>query len=93
MSLGLKPYGPPTLADQAILDCPSFKMGPGDSSRSHTADEFIKLSELRRAVPKYMKLLDGLNIIETKSLVPTRIEGASVTNCKNHLNTPQKRRK
>lgn len=60
VSLGLVPYGSPTLSDQAILDCPSFKMGPGESSRSHTADEFIKLTELEQALPVYMNLLDGL---------------------------------
>ena len=60
MSLGLQPYGSPTLSDQAILNCPSFKMGPGESARSHTADEFIKLIELEQAVPMYLSLLDKL---------------------------------
>lgn len=64
VSMGLVPYGSPTLSDQAILDCPSFKMGPGDSARSHTADEYIGLSELENAVPAYIKLLDGLIIAE-----------------------------
>ena len=62
VSMGLKPYGSPTLSDQAILDCPSFKMGPGDSARSHTADEFVTLMELEQAVPMYLSLLDRLEI-------------------------------
>lgn len=64
VSMGLVPYGSPTLSDQAILDCPSFKMGPGDSARSHTADEYIGLQELEYALPVYMKLLDGLIVVE-----------------------------
>ena len=63
-SLGMKPYGSPTLSDQAILSCPSFKLGPGESARSHTADEFVMLSEFEMALPRYMELLDGLNISE-----------------------------
>lgn len=63
VSMGLKPYGSPTLSDQAILDCPSFKMGPGDSARSHTADEFVMLAELEQAVPMYLSLLDNLDIM------------------------------
>ena len=59
VSLGMKPYGSPTLSDQAILSCPSFKLGPGESCRSHSADEYILLSELEGAVPVYMELLDG----------------------------------
>lgn len=62
VSLGLKPYGSPTLSDQAILSCPSLKLGPGESARSHTADEYVTLAELERAVPCYLKLLDGLRI-------------------------------
>ena len=63
-SLGMKPYGSPTLSDQAILTCPSFKLGPGESSRSHTADEYVTLDELEKAVPRYQELLDGLKINE-----------------------------
>ena len=62
VSLGLVPYGSPTLSDQAVLSCPSLKMGPGDSARSHTAGEFICLSELENAVPAYLELLDGLEL-------------------------------
>jgi len=62
VSLGLEPYGSPTLSDQAVLSCPSFKMGPGDSARSHTAGEYIGLDELEAAIPAYLRLLDGLDI-------------------------------
>ena len=63
-SMGMKPYGSPTLSDQAILTCSSFKLGPGQSARSHTADEYVTLLELEQAVPRYVELLDGLNISE-----------------------------
>ena len=63
-SMGMKPYGSPTLSDQAILTCSSFKLGPGQSARSHTADEYVTLFELEQAVPRYVELLDGLSISE-----------------------------
>ena len=62
IELGREPYGSPTLSDQALLRCPSLKMGPGDSSRSHTANEFIKTSEISHAIELYLKLLDGLTL-------------------------------
>ena len=51
-----------TETDQALMHFPSFKLGPGESSRSHSADEFIKISEISDAVAKYRKLLDGASI-------------------------------
>ncbi|MGB2086186.1 MAG: M20 family metallo-hydrolase [Flavobacteriaceae bacterium] len=57
MALGKQTYGSPTLSDQAKLSCPSLKLGPGDSTRSHTADEFIYLSEIEEAIPFYIQLL------------------------------------
>ena len=57
--LGLSCYGSPTLSDQALLSCPSLKIGPGDSARSHTADEFVKLSEIEVGVEMYAELLEG----------------------------------
>lgn len=57
VALGGKPYGSPTLSDQALMPFPSFKLGPGESARSHTADEFICLSELEQALEFYIKLL------------------------------------
>ena len=57
---GLKPFGSPTLSDQALMPFHSLKLGPGESSRSHTADEYIKLSEIARAISLYLRLLEGL---------------------------------
>lgn len=50
-------YGSPTTSDQALLDIPSLKMGPGDSARSHMADEFIYIDEIREGIDLYIKLL------------------------------------
>ena len=58
--LGRTPFGSPTLSDQALMKFPSVKMGPGKSSRSHTADEFIMISEIEEAISMYIKILDGL---------------------------------
>jgi len=55
-------YGSPTLSDQALMNFPSVKMGPGESSRSHTADEFIILSEMNEAIEMYISLLDQLQL-------------------------------
>ena len=55
--LGLEPFGSPTLSDQALMRFPSFKLGPGESSRSHSADEFICVSEIRKAIEIYLELL------------------------------------
>lgn len=57
LALGLKPYGSPTLSDQALMPWQSFKLGPGESARSHSADEFICLSEMRNAFSTYQELL------------------------------------
>jgi acetylornithine deacetylase len=62
LSLGLKPFGSPTLSDQALMNFPSLKIGPGASSRSHIADEFVYLSEIREAVDLYVRLLSDLDI-------------------------------
>ena len=58
VSLGLKPYGSPTLSDQALMPWQSFKLGPGESSRSHSADEYIGISEMRQAFYTYLKVLE-----------------------------------
>lgn len=58
--LSLEKYGSPTLSDQAFLSVPSLKLGPGKSSRSHTADEFIYLSELEEGIEIYIKLLNQI---------------------------------
>lgn len=59
--LGRTCFGSPTLSDQALLPCPSLKIGPGDSARSHTADEYICKSEIREAIALYVHLLNGLD--------------------------------
>lgn len=55
--LGGRPYGSPTLSDQALMHFPSFKLGPGDSARSHTAEEYIRVSEIRTAIEFYVNLI------------------------------------
>lgn len=62
VDMGMIPYGSPTLSDQALMSFPSFKLGPGESSRSHSADEFIRLSEIEDAINKYIQLFDGILI-------------------------------
>ncbi len=62
LSLGLRPFGSPTTSNQALCPFPTLKIGPGDSSRSHGPDEFIKLEEISRGVGTYVDLLDGLTI-------------------------------
>ncbi len=57
LRMGMTPYGSPTLSDQALMSWPSFKLGPGESARSHSADEFVKISEIRDAFDKYITLL------------------------------------
>ncbi len=57
MSMGLQTYGSPTTSDQALLRCPSLKMGPGDSARSHTANEYIHLSEIEHGIRTYTEVL------------------------------------
>ena len=62
VAMGMKPFGSPTLSDQALMHFPSFKLGPGESSRSHSANEFIRISEIHDAIAKYETLLDGADI-------------------------------
>ena len=57
---GAKTYGSPTTSDQALVPVPSVKMGPGNSSRSHTANEFIWLSEIDEGIERYIKVLSEL---------------------------------
>ncbi len=56
-ALGMKTYGSPTLSDQAMLKCPSLKLGPGDSTRSHSADEYIYVNEIKEGIEMYIHLL------------------------------------
>lgn len=62
IQLGRTPFGSPTLSDQALMRFPSVKIGPGKSSRSHTADEYIMVSEIEDAIRMYIEILDGLII-------------------------------
>jgi acetylornithine deacetylase len=62
VAMGRTPFGSPTLSDQALMRFPSVKIGPGKSSRSHTADEYIVISEIEEAIKLYIELLDGLVI-------------------------------
>ncbi len=62
VAMGMKPFGSPTLSDQALMRFPSFKLGPGESSRSHSADEFIKIGEIADAIDTYIRLLDGCEL-------------------------------
>ncbi len=61
LQLGLKYYGSPTLSDQALMPFPSLKIGPGDSARSHTANEFINLKEIAAGIETYIALLKGMS--------------------------------
>ncbi|MEO9892112.1 M20 family metallo-hydrolase [Aurantibacter sp.] len=59
IALGKKTYGSPTLSDQAALSCQSLKLGPGDSTRSHSADEYIYVHEIEEGIDVYIKILNG----------------------------------
>ena len=60
MELGRTYYGSPTTSDKALMPFPALKMGPGDSARSHTADEFIYLDEIKEGIELYVQLLNGV---------------------------------
>lgn len=59
IALNRPTYGSPTLSDQAALSCQSLKLGPGDSTRSHSADEFIHVREIEEGIDLYIKILEG----------------------------------
>lgn len=59
IALGRTTYGSPTLSDQAALTCQSLKLGPGDSTRSHSADEYIYVREIEEGIDLYIKILNG----------------------------------
>lgn len=63
---GIKTFGSPTLSDMALMHFPAIKIGPGDSARSHTADEFIYVSEIEHAILKYRELL--INLAQTNKI-------------------------
>ena len=61
-AIGMRKYGSPTLSDQALLNFTTIKIGPGDSARSHTADEYIFIDEIENGIELYIKLLNHLDI-------------------------------
>ena len=62
-NLNFKKYGSPTLSDQAKIDCKSIKLGPGDSLRSHTANEFVYVDEIKDGINKYILLIEEYNLL------------------------------
>jgi len=59
-TLGMQPFGSPTLSDMALLSFPAVKIGPGDSARSHTANEYIFIAEIEEAIDRYTAFLERL---------------------------------
>ena len=64
ITIGRKTYGSPTLSDQAVLSCQSVKLGPGDSTRSHSANEYIYLSEIEEGIAIYIELLNRVIVAQ-----------------------------
>jgi len=62
LSLGLEPFGSPTTSNQTLCHFPTLKIGPGDSARSHSANEYIRLDEIGDGIETYVALLDGLTL-------------------------------
>ena len=62
LSLNIDTYGSPTTSDQALIPVPSIKMGPGDSARSHSADEFIFVKEIEEGLDGYISLISKLDL-------------------------------
>ena len=59
-AIGINTFGSDTLSDQALMNFPTVKMGPGDSHRSHTADEYIYIYEIREGIEVYKRVLDKI---------------------------------
>ncbi|MBE9600570.1 M20 family metallo-hydrolase [Pedobacter sp. MC2016-24] len=57
IALGRTTYGSPTTSDQALLSIPSLKVGPGDSARSHMADEYVYINEIEEGIKLYIEML------------------------------------
>jgi len=58
-AMGIASYGSPTCSDMALMHFPSLKIGPGDSARSHTADEFIFVKEIKEGINTYVELFEN----------------------------------
>ncbi|TXI34797.1 MAG: M20/M25/M40 family metallo-hydrolase [Niabella sp.] len=65
MEMNKEFYGSPTTSDKALMPFPALKMGPGDSARSHTADEFIFLKEIEQGISDYIEILERLKIMNS----------------------------
>ena len=65
VAMGCEPFGSPTMSNQAVMPFPTLKFGPGESARSHTADEYIVMGDIERAMEMYYALLDNLIIEKT----------------------------
>ncbi len=63
LALGRSVYGSPTTSDKALMPFPALKMGPGDSARSHTADEFIYVQEIEEGIALYVRLLENVKML------------------------------
>ena len=61
-AMGMRPFGSPTLSDQALMPFTSVKLGPGKSSRSHSANEYIRISEIGNAIETYVNLLSDIRL-------------------------------
>lgn len=61
-AMGMRPFGSPTLSDQALMPFTSFKLGPGKSARSHSANEYIRISEIEHAIETYVNLLSDIRL-------------------------------
>ncbi|HEY5325895.1 MAG TPA: acetylornithine deacetylase, partial [Mucilaginibacter sp.] len=60
IALGRSTYGSPTTSDQSLLDITSLKVGPGDSARSHIADEYVYTDEIREGIELYIKMIERI---------------------------------
>lgn len=60
LTAGSKAYGSPTTSDQALIPVPSCKIGPGDSARSHSADEFIRVDEIENGIDRFIDMMNNL---------------------------------
>jgi acetylornithine deacetylase len=60
LKMGRSYYGSPTTSDKALMSFPSLKIGPGDSARSHTADEYIYIDEIKEGIELYIQLLNEI---------------------------------
>ncbi len=62
VAMGMKPFGSPTLSDQALMSFPSMKLGPGESARSHSANEHIYIKEVENAIETYLALFKDCSL-------------------------------